>query len=185
MDNSKESRNVTEYERRRFSESDLRCPVGEPNALFGHILGAIGMPYERQEDEWAWERYLDAVNASLQDRLGCFQGACIQSGIPPMHVNIFCDGERLSLRLRMGMVSYPSGMNTGALFDWLRDFVLGVILSQYPDGTQMSVRLDDADLTVGEVRAIAEMIGSLNGSQQGIRFRLCGANGAIIPEGRA
>ena len=140
----------------------LNLNPNNPNGLIKNIFQTIGMEYRPQDDEWEWEKYLDEVNESLQTSLELFHEACIISGIPRMHVNIFCDGKKLFVHLRMSIIRYPSDINTGALFDWLRDFVLGVFLSPRTEGGPTRISLKDRYLTTLEVGMIADMLETLN-----------------------
>lgn len=150
------------YERHVYGKQEMHCPVDRPSRLFDDIFKAIGIDYTPQVDEWGWEEFLEKVNASLQGRLCMFHAASINGGMPRMFVNIFCDGKQLRLRLKMSTITYPSDMNTGALFDWLRDFVLGAVLNADMERAPLLVRIDDEGLETHERMMIAATLEGLN-----------------------
>ncbi len=170
MDRTEFKETYRTYERHSYGKREMYCPVDNPSELFNNIFKAIGIDYKPQDDEWKWEDFLDEVNTSLQNRLSMFYAACISGGVPRMIVNMYCDGKQLRLCLKMSIITYPSNMNTGALFDWMRDFVLGVVLS--PDGNAMPlrVRIDDRTLTNQEARMIASMLDAFNGFHREVRY---------------
>lgn len=159
---SANERPIATYERYTFKEKDLRCPIASLTPLFHRILGNLDRPLKNDADEWVWEAYLEKVNASIEERMGSFNEACLLSGIPRIYVNVFTDGKDLRIVLRMSIISFPSSMNTGALFDWLKDFVLGCILAPIQKDSQLRIRIDDRRMTNQEVRMITLMLNNLN-----------------------
>lgn len=150
------------HKRQEYDENDLICSVRDITTLFKNILGDESMPDPNEANDAEWERYIQKVNASIQERLIEFHRACLYNGIPRMYVFVSCDGKQLWLSLKMGIVSFPSDMIAGALFDWLKDFVLSTILSPNNHNGPIHIRIDYKSLTNLESRLIINMIRTLN-----------------------